>query len=45
MELCSMLCASLDGKEAWGRRDTCVCMGELLHCSPETTIILYPNTK
>ena len=35
MELCSMLCASLDGKEAWGRMDTCICMAESLCCSPQ----------
>ena len=33
-ELCSMLCGSLDG--VWGRMDTCTCMAESLHCSPET---------
>ena len=36
MELCSTLCASLDGRGVWGRMDTCVRMAESLHCSPET---------
>ena len=33
-ELCSMLCGSLDGREVWGRMDTCICMTESLsyHC-------------
>ena len=35
-ELCSMSCGSLDGREVWGRMDTCVCMAESFHCSPET---------
>ena len=29
---CSMLCGSLDGKEVWGRMDTCIPMAESLHC-------------
>ena len=49
MELCSMLCVSLDGKEAWGRMDTCICMAESLCWSPEAITILLvssnPNTK
>jgi len=36
MELCSVLCASLDGSGVWGRMDTCVCLAESLHYSPET---------
>ena len=28
--------SSLDGKGVQGRRDTCICMAESLHCSPET---------
>ena len=40
MELCSMLCGSLDGSGAWGRVDTCMCMAESLHCSPETITTL-----
>ena len=39
-ELCSRLCASLDGRGVWGRMDTCLCMAESLHCSPETTTLL-----
>ena len=35
-ELCSVLCGSLDGRRVWGRMDTCICMAESLHCSPET---------
>ena len=40
MELCSMLYGSLDERQVWGRMDTCICMTESLHCSPETTITL-----
>ena len=41
MELCSVLCASLDGREVWGRTNIYM---------PESTIHnivnwLYPNTK
>ena len=36
MELCSVLCASLDGRRVGGRIDACKCMAESLHCSPET---------
>ena len=28
------------GGVLWGRRDTCICMAESLHCSPETTTTL-----
>ena len=38
MELCSVLCGSLDGSGVRGRMDTCICMAESLHCSPETII-------
>ena len=41
---CSMLCASLDGRGVWERRDTCICMAESFCCSPETTrtvLIVY----
>ena len=37
---CSMLCGSLDARGVWGRMDTCLCMAESLHCSPETTTTL-----
>ena len=40
MELCPMLCGSLDGRGVWGRMDTCVCTAESLHCSPETITTL-----
>ena len=36
MELCSVLCGSLDGRGVRGRMDTCIFMAESLHCSPET---------
>ena len=35
-----MLCGSLDGKGLWGRMDTCICMAESLHYSPETITTL-----
>ena len=41
MKLCSKLCASLDGREELGRMDTCICMAESLHSSPETTTTLW----
>ena len=45
MELCSMLCGSLDGREVWGRMDTGICMAESLPCSPETiTTLLIGST-
>ena len=38
MELYSVLCANLNGREVWGRMDTCICMyGWVPFCSPETT--------
>ena len=40
MEFCSVLCARLDVRGVWGRMDTCVCMAEPLHCSPETITTL-----
>ena len=41
MELDSMLCARMaHGRQVWGRMDTCTCMAESLHCSPETTTTL-----
>ena len=47
--LCSMLCGSLDGKRAWGRVDTCICMAESFCCPPETVTLfvnwLHPNTE
>ena len=32
--------SSLDGRGVWGRMDTCICMAESLHSSPETTTTL-----
>ena len=43
MELCSMLCGGLDGRGAWGGMNTCVCMAESRHCSPETITALFVN--
>ena len=40
MELCSMLCGSLNERGVWGRMDTCICMAESLHHSPETITAL-----
>ena len=40
MELCSMLCVSLDGREVCKRVDICMCMTESLCCSPETITTL-----
>jgi len=40
MELCSMLCGSLDGRGVWGRMDTWIRMAESLHYSPETITFL-----
>ena len=31
----STFCGSLDGREVWGRMDTCIYMAESLCCSPE----------
>ena len=39
MELCSVLCGSLDGRGVWGRMDTCICMAESLCCRPEIIAI------
>ena len=40
MELCSILCGSLDGGGVWGRVDTCICMAESLCCPSESITIL-----
>ena len=40
MELCSMLCGSLDGRGLWRRMNKCVCMAESLCCPPETITTL-----
>ena len=36
MELCLMLCDSLDGRGVWERTDTCICMAEFLCYLPAT---------
>ena len=38
-----MLCGSLDGREVWGRMDSCMCVAESLHCSPETITALLTS--
>ena len=40
MELCSMLCSSLDGRGVQEKIGTCVCVAEFLPCSPETITTL-----
>ena len=40
MELCSTLRANLDGSGIWGKMNTCICMAESLHGSPETITTL-----
>ena len=42
MELCSLLCGSLDERGVWWRMDTCLCMGEFHCCPPEiiTTLLI-----
>ena len=45
MELCSMLCGSLERREVWERMDACTCMAESLHCLPESiTTMLIGST-
>ena len=39
-ELCSTLRGILDGREVWGRMDTCACMAESLCRPPETITAL-----
>ena len=41
MEVCSILCGSLNGKTVCGRKDTCIYMAESLHWSPETITTLF----
>ena len=40
MELCSMLCGSLDGRGAQGRMGSLICMAESLCFSSETSTTL-----
>ena len=44
-ELCPMFCGGLDGSGVWRKTDTCVCMAESLHCSPETITPLFANRE
>ena len=45
MELCSMLCGSLDGRRVWRRMGICRCMAKSLCCPPETiTTLLISHT-
>ena len=41
MELCSMLCGSLDGRGIWERMDAGIRMAEFVRCSPETITTLF----
>ena len=36
MELCSMVCGSLNEREVWGRMYPCICNGQVPSCWPET---------
>ena len=42
MELCSTFYGSLEGRRVWERMNTCICMTDSLHCSPEsiTTLLM-----
>ena len=41
-----MLYASLDGRGIWGKMDTCICMTESLHYSPDAiTALLIDYTS
>ena len=41
MELCSMLCGSLDGSRVWERMDTFMCMPESIRCTPEIVTVFF----
>lgn len=41
MELCSLLCGSLNGRRVHGRIDTYICMVKCLHCSLEGVLHCY----
>ena len=43
MELCSMVCGSLDGTGLWGSMDTCICTAESFCYSPETITAFFVN--
>ena len=40
MQLCSVLCGSLDGRGFWARMDTCLYMADSICCSSETITTL-----
>ena len=42
-ELCLILCDSLNGRGAWRKMYTWMCMPESLHCSPETIRASFVN--
>ena len=44
VELCSMLCDSLERRQVWQRMDTFICMAGSLWCSPETITTLLIDT-
>ena len=39
-----MLCDSLDGRDVWGRWETCLCMIKSLYCPPEMILILLTGS-
>ena len=45
MELCSMLCGSLDGRGVSGRMDICMAESLLFTRNCDNINLLYPNTK
>ena len=44
IELFLMLCGSLDGREVWGRMNTCICIGEALSVHPKLSQLLLGYT-
>ena len=40
MELCPMLCGSLNGRGVWGRMNACIWMAKSLYSLPKTVITL-----
>ena len=44
MELCSVLCGSLDERGVWERLNRYICMAESLHCISETITLLISYT-
>ena len=45
MELCSMLCGSLDGSRVWWEMDTCIYLAGSLYCPPEPITTLLMDCK